>query len=364
MLKGKKLDDSVIAEVTVSNFENEWVTFAGLDEVINLLEGRVQNLYAIPEGTAIPYRDCRGTPVPFLSIHGNYTKFGMLETSILGFICQASGIATKASRIRAAAGDKLFISMGIRRMHPSIAPMIDRSAYIGGADSVSGITGAKLLGIEPAGTMPHALSLLLGEEEAWKLVSKHTKGGPVTVLIDTYDDEKFAAIRAADLIPNLNFIRLDTPSSRRGNFASIIREVRWELDLRGYQKVKIMVSGGITENEIPTLIDAGAEAFGVGTAISSGKTVDFALDIVSLAGKPGTKKGKFSGSKDVLRCDRCGMVLVVPWPSKSVHCDCGGSMNTIFVQYISNGKIKIKDSAKNARERALLSMQKLFHKKE
>ena len=58
-------------------------------------------------------------------------------------------------------------------------------------------------------------------------------------LIDTLQDEKFEAIRVAEALgKDLYGVRLDTPSSRRGDFYQIISEVRWELDIRGFGHVK------------------------------------------------------------------------------------------------------------------------------
>ena len=351
VLESENIDDSITAEVTVSSFENPWVTFSGLDEIISLLKGKNIDLFALPEGTILPYRDMHGTPVPFISIRGKYRDIGLYETSILGFICQSSGISTAASLVRMACGDKPFFSFGIRRMHPSIAPMIDRAAYIGGADGVSGSLGARILGVEPVGTMPHALSLLLGDEKAWKSVASQAKSA--TVLIDTYDDEKFGALKAAELLPNLKYVRLDTPASRRGNFANIIREVRWELDIRGFKDVKIMVSGGLTPQDIVVLRNAGADSFGVGTSIASGRTVDFSMDIVEIAGKPITKKGKFSSRKEVLRCNKCHGVLVIPDGNRVPGCECGGRYESLLVQYLKSGSVLIDDSPAAARNRAV-----------
>ncbi|EQD29615.1 nicotinate phosphoribosyltransferase [mine drainage metagenome] len=363
-LKNKKFNDDVIAEVTVSSFENPWINFTGLDDVLSLLEGRVTDLYAIPEGTVIPYRDIRGIPVPFISIRGNYRNFGMHETSLLGFICQSSGISSSSSMVKLAAGDKPVFSFGIRRMNPFIAPMIDRAAYIGGAEGVSGIKSGKMLGLDPVGTMPHAISLLLGDEEAWKAVAAGTKKGPVTVLIDTFEDEKFGALKAADLIPKLDFVRLDTPASRRGNFANIVREVRWELDLRGHEKVKIMVSGGLKEADILELSNAGADAFGVGTSIASGKTVDFAMDIVDVHNQPKTKKGKLSGAKHVHRCPDCGMVEVLPLARSRETCKCGGHFEDVLVPYIKNGKVIRREKPSEARARTINLLKRFYLRQE
>ncbi|NIM44791.1 MAG: nicotinate phosphoribosyltransferase, partial [Nitrososphaeria archaeon] len=52
---------------------------------------------------------------------------------------------------------------------PSISPMLDRAAYIGGFDGVSSLKGAEVIGAKPTGTMPHALIIAMGDQvKAWK----------------------------------------------------------------------------------------------------------------------------------------------------------------------------------------------------
>ncbi len=348
-------DTRVSMEATVSGPLDTWINFTGMDEVLNLLEGLPVDVYSIPEGTILNPRDSRGIPVPFIRIDGNYCDFGKYETSVLGMICQSSGISTKASKVRIAAGDLPLFSFGIRRMHPAISPMIDRAAYIGGADGVSGILGARVIGTEPVGTMPHALSLLLGDERAWKVTIENTPNGQKSVLlIDTFMDEKFSAIKVGEMFKNADYIRLDTPSSRRGNFEALVREVRWELDLRGYKNIKIMVSGGLNEDSVRSLREAGAEAFGVGTSISSAKPFDFAMDIVSVNGKPFTKRGKLSGKKNVLRCEKCRKIEVVPDGITGKTCECGGRMVNLMQKYMQDGKLLRKyEEPEDIRKRSL-----------
>lgn len=350
-----KHEAHVSAEFTVSGPLDTWVNFTGLNEVISLLRGKKIDLYAVPEGTIVNSRDERGNPVPFLRIDGNYDDFGEFETSVLGFICQSSGISTYSSKIRMVLEETPFFSFGIRRMHPAISPMIDRAAYIGGADGVSGILGAELIGQKPVGTMPHALALIFGDDKSWEMtVRKAGKDGIKTVLIDTYMDEKFAALKAAEMFPDLDYIRLDTPSSRRGNFPNLVREVRWELDLRGHRNVKIMVSGGLRLENLPELKAAGAESFGIGTSISAAKPYDFAMDIVELNGVPKTKRGKFSGSKNIYRCTKCRRHLTVPASQDAGKCSCGGEMVSLLKKFISNGEVVSGyEDAQSLRKRSL-----------
>jgi nicotinate phosphoribosyltransferase len=241
---------------------------------------------------------------------------------------------------------KTLISFGIRRMHPALSPMIDRASYIGGFNGVSSLSGAKLLGIEPSGTMPHALIIVLGDQvKAWKAFDEVVSPKvPRVALVDTYSDEKMEAIMAAETLKKrLSAVRLDTPASRKGDFAELIREVRWELDIRDFSHVKIFVSGGLNEENMKALSDAGADGFGVGTALSNAPTVDFALDIVEMDGKLCAKRGKMGGRKQVWRCRKCLADLVLPFDKPKPKCPlCNGEMEPMLKPLVKNGKIVAK----------------------
>jgi len=343
ILKVKGLHKDVVAEFTTPKLPKsyKWGIFAGVEEVVNLLKGIEINLFTLPEGTLFRARDLRGIPVPVMYIEGDYTLFAVYETPLLGFICQTSGIATRAARVRIAAGDSLVLSFGVRRMHPAISPMIDRAAFLGGCDGVSSILAAKMMGEIPRGTMPHSLIIIMGQDEAWRafdeIVSPEV---PRIALIDTYGDEKTEAVKAAEIIKKLTAVRLDTPSSRRGNFADIVREVRWELDVRGFKDVSIFVSGGLDEETIPELKKAGANGFGVGTSIANAPTIDFAMDIVEVEGKPAAKKGKFGGKKKVTRCKNCFNFLVLRNNETEKKCPlCDSEMEEMLIQVLKMGKL-------------------------
>src|SRR4030067_831394 len=79
-----------------------------------------------------------------------------------GILGRPSGIAAKTSRSKRLAGDRTVLSFGARRMHPALSTLIDRHAFVGGADGVSVVRSASFLGEAPQGTMPHALILVLG----------------------------------------------------------------------------------------------------------------------------------------------------------------------------------------------------------
>ncbi len=243
---------------------------------------------------------------------------------------------------RVAAGSRTLISFGARRMHPALAPMIERNAYLGGCDGVAVIASAELLSLTASGTMPHALVLVVGNSvDAFRLYREASPPGqPIICLVDTFGDEKFEALAAAEALGDaLNGVRLDTPSSRRGDMLEILREVRWELDLRGYSRVQLIVSGGLDEYEIPRLNEL-ADGYGVGTAISNAPTINFALDIVEVEGVPVTKRGKLSGRKRVLRCPTCQRLLVKPAASNEpVVCEEGNACEDLLLPLTEYGKL-------------------------
>ncbi|MGC8501647.1 nicotinate phosphoribosyltransferase [Desulfurella sp.] len=355
-LKVKGLDKRVKAEVSVKKLPKNyrWGIFVGLEEVLELLNGRDVNVRAIKEGSIFRENE------PVLEIEGLYSEFAKYETAILGFLCQESGVATKAARLRKLVKDKQLLSFGARRMHPAIAVAIERAAYIGGCDGVSTVLAANTLNIQPSGTIPHSLVLLSGDTVSAAQYFDETMdiNVPRIILIDTFGDEKFETLRVFEALgKKLSGIRLDTPNSRRGNLKAIIEEIRWELSLRGTDNVKIFASGGLDEETIEPLVDV-VDGFGVGTSISSASTIDFSMDIVEIEGKPIAKKGKNSGSKSLFRCKKCFSDKVVPYTIKTQECSCGGSMQDILEYVVQGGKTIIDlPNIKSIREHTLTSLR-------
>ncbi len=371
-------DTQVFAEVTAGKIPvqtdpdplDQTGLFAGLDEALTLLEGHNVDAWAIPEGTRFPAKDARGVRFPVLQITGAYREFAVLETPLLGLLCQASGIATKTARMRILAGDASILSFGIRRMHPAIAPMVDRAAYFAGADGVSGVLGARRIGIEPRGTMPHAMILIFGDsEKAFAAWNKHTpKEVPRAALVDTFSDEARETEAAVTAMGrDLHAVRLDTPGSRRGDLPALAREIRWRLDQAGHEKVAVFTSGGIDEADLKPLTEAGVTGFGIGTSIAAAPPVDFALDIVATERRgPWAKRGKFPGAKDPMQCGSCGRYWALARqkpaePAKKADCPhCGKTMRNLLVPAIQHGEVEHREDVETIRKRAQKTLQSPF----
>lgn len=343
ILKAKGINPIVKAEFIAKSFpinghdNYPWAIFAGLEEALYLLKSLPVKVRAMKEGTIFyPYE-------PVMEIEGRYQDFCVYETAILGLICQASGVATKAARFKKLSEERPVISFGARRMHPVIAPMIERNAYIGGCDGVAVVKSGEIIGEDPMGTMPHALIICMGSTvDAVKAYDEVLEPKFKRVaLIDTFLDEKFECLNVAEAMGERLFaVRFDTPGSRRGNFYRILEECRWELDLRGYKHIKFYVSGGIKEEDVPVLNPV-VDGYGIGTSISNAPVIDYAMDIVEVEGKPLAKRGKWSGSKRVLRCPACNKGTTVPHNNKEHTCECGAIFEDILIPVMDNGKYLI-----------------------
>lgn len=337
ILRAKGVRKRVRAEFVAKSLPKKWpwAVLAGVEECVELLRDLPVNVRCMEEGTVFrPFQ-------PVMEIEGDYTDFGVYETAILGYLCQASGVATKAARCRKLAKDRSLIMFGARRIHPTIAPMIERNAYIGGCDGVAAMKSGEIIGKEASGTTPHALMLLFGDVETAMKAFDEVIDPRVrrVALIDTFADEKFEAVRVAQALGDrLAAVRLDTPSSRRGDFIQILQEVRWELDLRGFEKVQIFVSGGLNEGSIADLYPH-VSGYGVGTSISSAPVVDFSMDIVEIEGQPIAKRGKASGSKSVWRDPETLQDQIVPASAVSRRPSADRKRVDILSMLIENGRL-------------------------
>lgn len=278
----------VVAEI----FPSRGGVCAGVEEVRYLLRESGVRIEALPEGETFSAREV------IMRIEGPYERFGMYETVLLGMLAHPSGWATAAREVAQAAGDKPAYVFGARHVHPAVAPVMERAALIGGMRGAACILGAKLAGQEPVGTMPHAFILIVGDtvRAAMAYHELMPPGVPRLVLVDTFTDEAVEALRVAEAMGrDLAAIRLDTPKERGSVTPDLVREVRARLDIAGFRHVKIFVSGGITPDRIPALAEAGADAFGVGSHISSAPPIDMTMDLREVNGRPLAKRGRIPG---------------------------------------------------------------------
>jgi nicotinate phosphoribosyltransferase len=151
---------------------------------------------------------------------------------------------------------------------------------------------------EPQGTIPHAAVLIVGDtvKTAMLYNSILPERESRIILVDTFKDEAEESLLVARALKkDLHGVRLDTPGERGGVSPALVREVRWRLDVEGFNHVKIVVSGGLNPERIKLLLYAGADVFGVGSYIAHGTPRDMTMDLKMIDGKPIAKRGRLPG---------------------------------------------------------------------
>jgi nicotinate phosphoribosyltransferase len=283
---------------TMEFFASRAGVLCGMEEVkallVKVLPKDKSQVWALAEGDSMSEREV------VLRITAPYQSYGLYETAIDGILAHCSGWATAARECVEAAGGIPVVSFGARHVYPAVAGIMDYAAVVGGCDGCSSIAGGKLAGIEPAGTIPHALILVIGDTvEATKTFDKHMPAAiPRVALVDTFKDEVEESVRVAQAMgERLASVRLDTPAERGRVTPALVKEVRARLDMAGFNKVKIFVSGGISMERIRLFIESGApvDAFGVGSYISGARPIDFTADLHEIEGKPIAKRGRIPG---------------------------------------------------------------------
>jgi nicotinate phosphoribosyltransferase len=294
ILRHEKLNPVATMEV----FTSRAGILCGIEEVKALL-ARVlpqdnHEVWALGEGEPMDRKEV------VLRITAPYQSYGLYETAICGTLAHCSGWATAARECVDAAGGIPITSFGVRHVHPQVAGVMDYSAVIGGCDGCSSTAGARLAGIEPSGTMPHALIIVMGDTvTATVAFDKHMPAEvPRVSLVDTFKDEAEESLLVAQALgERLNSVRLDTPAERGGVTVDLVKEVRARLDLAGFKKVKIFVSGGLDAERVKQFVEEGApvDGFGIGSYISDARPIDFTADLHQIEGRPVAKRGRIPG---------------------------------------------------------------------
>ncbi|PJA98177.1 MAG: nicotinate phosphoribosyltransferase [Ignavibacteriales bacterium CG_4_9_14_3_um_filter_30_11] len=232
-------------------------------------------IYSVKEGEVIFNNE------PVIIVEGNIIETQLIESLLLNMINFQSLIATKASRIRLTAGDKLVMEFGLRRAQGLSAIHASRAAIIGGLDSTSNVYSAYKYDLLSSGTLAHSWIQSYGDELTAFRKFASVFSNNCVLLVDTYNTIKSGLPNAVKVAKEmevkgerLRAIRLDS-----GDLAYLSKEARKILDQANLRYVKIVASNQLNEYLIKSLIDQGApiDAFGVGTNLITGQT-DAALD--------------------------------------------------------------------------------------
>lgn len=220
---------------------------------------------AIPEGTVVFPNQ------PLVRVQGEILQAQLVETALLNILNFQSLIATKASRIVAAAQGEAVIEFGLRRAQGTDgAVSASRAAYIGGVAATSNVLAGQQYGIPVKGTHAHAWVMAFDTEmEAFEAYANAMPNNCI-FLVDTYNTEQGvknaiqAGLRLREKGYEMVGIRLDS-----GDLVALSRMARKLLDDAGFPNANIVASNDLDEYEVTRLKAAGAQinVWGIGTKL-------------------------------------------------------------------------------------------------
>lgn len=202
---------------------------------------------------------------PILTVEGSFADAVVLETLALSVLNHDSAVATAASRMSIAAGERPLAEMGSRRAAERSAVAAARAAYIAGFRSTSNLEAGRTWGIPTMGTAAHSWTLLHDSEEEAFRSQIESLGTDTTLLVDTYDIPTGVetAIRIAGT--GLGGVRIDS-----GDLPTVAAAVREQLDALGATDTRITVTSDLDEYAIAALAASPVDAYGVGTSVVTG----------------------------------------------------------------------------------------------
>jgi nicotinate phosphoribosyltransferase len=296
-------------------FQKKHALLGGMDEAIAILklcsdDWDSLTVHALFDGDEIaPWETV-------MTIEGDYTLFAHLETCYLGVLARRTLISTNVRRVVEAARGKPIIFMPARHDHHRVQTGDGYAAHVAGAMigfpiGVTTEAQASWWGGRGLGTVPHALIGAYGGNTvlaASKFAEWAPEGLNVVVLVDFENDSVRTALEVARALgPRLWGVRLDTSRTLvdrslwdemgefdpRGVNDRLVWKVRNALDEHGFERVRIVASGGFDAERIAAFEDEGVpvDSYGVGSALIQGEN-DFTADVVLTDGLPSAKVGR------------------------------------------------------------------------
>jgi nicotinate phosphoribosyltransferase len=309
------LADERHPRVVMQVFQKKHAVLGGMDEAIAVLklcadDWDALTVHALYDGDGIePWETA-------MTIEGDYTLFAHLETVYLGVLARRTLISTNVRAVVDAADGKPIIFMPARHDHHRVQTGDGYAAHVAGARlgleiGVTSDAQASWWGGRGIGTVPHALIAAYGGNTvlaATKYAEHADPDANITVLVDFENDSVGTALAVARALGDrLWGVRLDTSRQLvdrslwgemgdfdpRGVNERLVWNVRKALDEDGFERVKIVASGGFTADRIRAFERAGVpvDSYGVGSDLIRGEN-DFTGDVVMTDGRPSSKVGR------------------------------------------------------------------------
>jgi nicotinate phosphoribosyltransferase len=338
--------------------EQEIVDEATLDWLADYRFGG--DIWGYPEGeTYFPYS-------PLLVVESTFAEAVLLETVILSIYNHDSAIASAASRMTWAAGDRPCIEMGSRRTHEGAAVSSARAAYVAGFTASSNLRARQLYGVPTTGTSAHSFTLVHDTETDAFRAQVESLGKGTTLLVDTYDITEAVRLGVEIAGPELGAVRIDS-----GDLGVLAERVRAQLDDLGAPDTRIVVTSDLDEFAIAGLTSAPVDGYGVGTQLVTGSgspTCGFVYKLVAREDESGQMVGVAKKSKDKISIGGRKYALRRLSPAGVAEAEVigighaardDGDDRSLLVPLVTAGEVVGREPLQASRERHLRSRSEL-----
>jgi nicotinate phosphoribosyltransferase len=318
------------------------------------------DIWGYPEGeTYFPYS-------PLLVVESTFAEAVLLETLLLSIYNHDAAIASAASRMTWAAGDRPCIEMGSRRTHELAAVASARAAYVAGFAASSNLRARQEYGVPTAGTSAHSFTLVHDTEADAFRAQVQTLGKGTTLLVDTYDIAEAVRLGVEIAGPELGAVRIDS-----GDLGVLAHRVRAQLDELGAPDTRIIVTSDLDEFAIAGLASAPVDGYGVGTQLVIGSghpTCGFVYKLVAREDESGELVGVAKKSKDKISLGGRKYALRRLSPDGVAQAEVIGIGNpakndddhrSLLVGLVREGEVVGREPLQKARERHLRSRAEL-----
>jgi len=303
---------------------------------------------------------------PVLIVESSFAEAVLLETLLLSIYNHDSAIASAASRMTLAAGDRPCVEMGSRRTHEEAAVAAARAAYVAGFTSSSNLAAGHRYGVPTSGTSAHAFTLLHDTEHDAFRAQVDSLGVGTTLLVDTYDVVEAVRLAVETAGTGLGAVRIDS-----GDLGVLAHQVRDQLDDLGATGTRVVVTSDLDEFAIAALAAAPVDAYGVGTQLVTGSghpTSGFVYKLVARedgeggmvpVAKRSTDKISVGGRKYALRRRDSRGVAEAELVGVGTAVPDDGDDRALLVPLVRGGEVVGREDLPAARERHLTARAEL-----
>lgn len=269
--------------------------FCGLSDVIALARASGGQVWSLEVGAALKANQVA------LRLRGSFAKMSALLSDVGAALAQQSAWASAARALTSAANELPVIVLPSHLIASNAFASFENAVRIGGC----------LASESPYahGLVSRALILLLGDtlSALYAFDRLAPLEAPRLIFVDTFHEPAAEATRVAlGLGDKLAGVVIQHDAPRNEITTTTLKQIRAQLDLAGFPRIKIFVYGALAPTDIARWLDETAPLDGVfvSDSIALASLIPFSIELKESDGKPLARRGLVPGTTPSPRLKR------------------------------------------------------------